>query len=121
MTLNQRLGKGIFDIFLQRAPQRPGAIRAIGAGLFDDPLLGFVGQPDFEAVPQHRLVDLFDLQLNHVEQLVIEQFVKDDDFIEAVDEFRIEGLLAPRTSPSLPSSRATRRWFPGSPSCPSFE
>ena len=44
LTLNQGFGKRIFDIFLQRAAQRASAVRAIGAGLVNNPALRFVRQ-----------------------------------------------------------------------------
>ena len=40
----------------------------------------------------HRGVDLIDLQLQHVEQFLVAQLVKDDNFVQPVDEFRVEGL-----------------------------
>ena len=92
MTLDERLRKRIFDILLQRAAQRTRSIGAIGASLGENPLLGIVGQPHDKSMISHRGVDLIDLQLQHVEQFLVAQLVKDDNFVQPVDEFRVEGL-----------------------------
>src|SRR5919205_386118 len=48
-ALYERLRERVFDVLLQRAPERPRPVGAVGAGLLDNPLLGLVGQADFEA------------------------------------------------------------------------
>src|SRR6267142_4812741 len=92
LALNQCLRKRIFNVLLQCPPQWPGSIRAIGAGLNHNPLLRFVSQPYLKAVPDHCPVNLVDLQLNNIEQLMVEEFIEDDDFIESINKFRVECL-----------------------------
>jgi len=43
-------------------------------------------------VARHGLVYLVNLELNYFEQVVVAQFIENNDFIEAVYEFRIECL-----------------------------
>src|SRR5918911_71260 len=92
MSLNQRFRERVFDMFLQGAAKRARAVGTIRAGLIDEPALGLIRQANFKAAILEGAVHLFYLQLHHVQQLVVQQLVEDDDFVQAVDELRIEGL-----------------------------
>ena len=88
VTLNQSFRERVFDVLLQGAAQRAGAVRAIGAGLFHDPALCFLRQPHFQAVPRHGLVYLVDLELNDFEQFFIAQFIENNDLVKPIDKLR---------------------------------
>src|SRR5262249_45394800 len=79
LALNQRLRQGIFYILLQSTPDRAGAVQTVGAGLLDDPTLGFVRQLNFKSVPAHGAVDLVELQLHDFQELVVKQLIKNND------------------------------------------
>ena len=77
---------------MQRTPEGPRAVGAVGAGLIYYPALRFVAQADFEAATLQSLVELFDLQADYLQKLAVEQLVEDDYLVEAVDEFGVEGV-----------------------------
>src|ERR671926_260900 len=81
-ALDERLGERVFDVLLERAPERPRAVGAVAAGLLDDPALGLLRQADFEAATGERLVQLLDLEADDLQQLVVGELVEDDDLVE---------------------------------------
>src|ERR1700690_1528841 len=92
-TLNQSFRQRIFDIFLERAPQRACAIASIGASLLENPLARFLRECDLHLAMYQRLVELADEQIDDAHQVGVAQRIEHDHFIETVQELRIEYFL----------------------------
>ena len=64
--------KRIFDVFLQRAAQRTGAIRAIRV-LLQNVASRFVRQPDLDLLRHQIHVDLLHQQMNDLQHIFVGQ------------------------------------------------
>ncbi len=92
VATDEFLGKRILDIALNGAAQGARTIRAVFAGLLDDPVdhLGRQLQPD---LPVHEVVvELIDEQPRDRPQIIIRQRLEHDDFVDTIDELGVEGL-----------------------------
>jgi hypothetical protein len=88
--LYQRFRQRIFDVLLQCPPQRPRAIIAVPARFLEDPLACFRRQYDLYLAVDQSVVDLADQQINDAEQFLFTQRVEQNNFIQAVQKFRIK-------------------------------
>src|SRR5215471_12655380 len=86
MAADELLRERIFDVPLNRTPQRPRAIRAVLARDFDDPVHDFRRQRDAELSIDKISVQLRDEQAHDPPQIVVGQRLEDDDLVDAVDE-----------------------------------
>ena len=89
---DELLGERVLDVALDGAAQRPRPVRAVLARLLDDPVdhLGRQIEPDL-AIDQ-VVVQLLDQQPRDRPQVVVRERLEDDDFVDAVDELRVERL-----------------------------
>src|SRR5271170_7318496 len=92
-TLNESFRQWVFDVFLQRAPERPRAIISIATSFFENPLARFRRQCNLHLAMYQSLVDLTDEQIDNPQQVVIRERVEQDHFIEPVQKFRIKNSL----------------------------
>src|ERR1700744_5576378 len=90
---NQRLGQRILHVPLQRTAQWPCSIRAVDKCLFQNPLLGVFGHRQRDRLLDQIGVQLLYQQLQDLNQILIRKGNEDDDFIQPVQELRVEGSL----------------------------
>src|ERR1019366_5097485 len=92
-ALDQRLRQRVFDVLLQGAAQRARTVAAVGEGLVENPLLGIVRNRDRDGFLRQVLVELRDYELENLDQVALAQRQEQDDFVEAVEELRVEGAF----------------------------
>src|SRR5437879_9846685 len=92
-TLNEGLRQWILDVFLKGPAQRTSAIAAIAAGLLENVLGRVRGQADLDLLADQVSVDLSDQQVDDFDQIVVGERCEENDFIQAVEELRIERPL----------------------------
>src|SRR4030095_11124027 len=93
IPLDESLRQRIFDISLNRATERPGAVILVAAGLIEYPLPGVVGNSDLEPLVGKVLIELANHHIDDPAQISVRQRVEYDDFIQPVDKLRIEQPL----------------------------
>ncbi len=79
--------------FCKRAPQRTSAVGAIDDGFVEDPLAGLFGHRDGDRALRQVRVQLLHHQFDDLDQVDLGQRAEDDDFVQTVEELRIEGAL----------------------------
>ena len=99
-TLEQFLADRILDEVFEGPAERTGAEIGIGA-LLDEELLGFFGEFELETSFAEPLADLFQLDVDHLLEVVDREVVEHDDVVETVEELRSEDLLDPFVDPHL--------------------
>ena len=94
VAADELLGERILDVALDGAAQRPRAVRAVLAGLLDDPVDHFGRQRDAAACgrPGSRSAASTSSRMI-APQVVVGQRLEDDDLVDAVDELGVEGPL----------------------------
>src|SRR5271166_1238601 len=92
-ALDERLRHGILDVLLQGAAQRTRAVAAVAKRLIEDPLARFFGHGDRDGTLRQVLVQLLHHQLHDLDEVLLRQRVEDDDLVETVEEFGVEGAL----------------------------
>ncbi len=91
--LNQRFRQRIFDILLQRPPQRPRTITAVPARFLEEPLARFRREHNLHLTVNQRVIGLADEQIDDAEQVFIAQRVEQNDLVQTIQELRIEHAL----------------------------
>ena len=92
-ALNESFRQWVFDVLLQRAPERPRAIISIAAGFLENPLARFRRQRNLHLAMHQRLVDLADEQIDNPQQVVIRERIEQNHFVQSIQEFGIENSL----------------------------
>src|SRR6202158_500870 len=92
-TLDERLGQRIFYILLQRPPQRPRPVTAVGARFLEDPLACFRRHYHLHLPVDERIVHLAHKQIDNAEQVFVAERVENNDFVQTVEKLRIEHPL----------------------------
>src|ERR1700723_2657572 len=92
-ALNESFRQWVFDVFLQRAPERPRAIISIAASFLENPLARFRCQSDLHLAMHQRLVNLADEQIDNPQQVVIRERIEQNHFVQPVQELRVEDSL----------------------------
>src|SRR4029077_5949781 len=83
-ALDQRFRQRVFNIPLQGPAQRPRAVTAIDQRFIQNPLLGFFVHGDGDVTLGQVAVELLYQQFQDLDQVVVNQRVEDDHFIQAV-------------------------------------
>src|SRR5579862_6625832 len=92
-SLNQRFRERIFDVLLQSPAQRPRTVGAIGQRLVENPLLGFIRDRDSDRFLRQVRIKLRDHKLQNLDKVSLAQRQEQDDFIQTVEKFRVEGAF----------------------------
>src|SRR5580704_1621093 len=92
-SLNERFRQRILDELLQRAPQRTSAVTAIHQSLLKDVLGSVFVDADLNLLSDEVDIDLLNQETDDLQQVLIAERGGQDHFIQAIQEFRIEGLL----------------------------
>src|SRR5882672_8108555 len=92
-ALDQRFRERVFDVLLQRTPQRTRSVTAVCQRLVQDPLLRFVGYRDGDRALRQVLVQLIDHQFENLDQVGFAERHEQDDLVHTVQELGVEGAL----------------------------
>src|SRR6185312_11072783 len=92
-ALDQRLRQGVLNISLQGPAQRTRTIAAVGKRLVQNPLLRFLIHRDGDVPLCEIGIELSNQQFQNLDEVRIRQSVKDDYFVQTVQELWIEGPL----------------------------
>src|ERR1700721_1292889 len=92
-SLNQRLRQRVFNVFLQRSTQWPSAVGAVRQSLVEDPLLGLIRHRNGDRLLRQVLIELGDHELENLDKIRFAQSQEQNDLVQPVQEFRIEGAL----------------------------
>src|ERR1700694_4347880 len=92
-ALDQRLRQWVFNILLQGATQRTCTVGAIRKRLVENPLLGLIRDGNRDRLLCQVLIKLRDHELENLDQVVLAQSAEQDDFVQPVQELRIEGAF----------------------------
>ena len=79
--------------FCKRAPQRPGSVAAVAAGLIENIFCRVGLEPDLDLLGHQVHVDLLDQQLDDLEQVFVDQRSEQNDFVQAVEKLGVERPL----------------------------
>src|SRR5687768_6272838 len=93
MAADELFRQWILNVTLNRAAQRPRAVRAVLAGHLDDPVDDLGGERNLQLAVDQVGVELGDEQAHDPPQVVVGERLEDDDLVDAVDELGIEGPL----------------------------
>ena len=80
-------------MFLQCAPKRPGPIGTIATGTGNNPLYCLGCYRDLYLLVPQVLIHLFNQEAHNLSKVVVTKGVENDDFVDPVDEFRVERLF----------------------------
>lgn len=83
----------IFNVPLNCSAKRARTIRTVLAGLVHDPLSDLRAEHDRKLLLFHDLINHGYEEIHDLYQIVIREGVKENDLIQAVQEFRIEYLF----------------------------
>src|ERR1700680_1193572 len=92
-ALDQCLRQWVFNILLQGSTQRTRTVGAIGKRLVENPLLGLIRDGNRDRLLCQVLIQLRDHKLENLDQVVLAQGAEQDDFVQPVQELRIEGAF----------------------------
>ena len=81
------LGERVLDPVLDRSLERPGAVNGVESRVGDETQHGR-RHANLQFVVGKSPIEQVDLQPRYSENLVLAERMKDDDFIDAIDEFR---------------------------------
>ena len=91
------VGERVLDVALDRAAERAGAHGGVPA-LFDQQVLGLVGEVERQLALRERLADPLEQQLDDGGDLLLGELVEDDDLVDP------GGMLCESTSSASGSS-----------------
>src|SRR5919198_1523820 len=91
-TAHHLFGEGIFDVLLNDALQRPCPVGGVIA-LFSQPAFGFLIDLDRDPLLDQLLIEALDLDIHDLHDVFDVQWMEHHDFIDAVQELRVEGAL----------------------------
>src|SRR4029077_15063266 len=86
-------GQRIFDVFLQRPPQRTRAVTAVSTRFFEDPLACFRRYDNLNLPVNEGIVHLTHKQIDNAQQVFVAERVENNDFVQPVEKLRIEHPL----------------------------
>src|ERR1035441_2668274 len=100
LLAQDEVGERVLDVALDRPTQWAGAHGGVPA-LFDQQVLGGLGQLELQLALGHRLADAQEQQLDDLLDLLLLQLVEDDHVVDAVEELGAEHFLELAHDPAL--------------------